>query len=176
MSDQPCEKIGKRGRRPSQDSPFAPPPGVATSPPEVVGASPLDWSAPTLTEVSHLPYSEAKPHLPSVNKESLEGRISVLARLIIEETLWQREGLSKRERCEIALQAIRTLEGTKSAVAVKDDRPEVPKTQEELAHAKDELDKRIATLLAKDKHLRKATDTALQLVAVEREMVKGGEA
>jgi hypothetical protein len=87
-----------------------------------------------------------------VDTLSLDRKITLLARLIIEKVLWDSEGLSKKEKFDSAIRAIQVIEGGKTAIWVKDgDDKNLPKSQQQFFDEKTRIEKRIVSLVDKYK-------------------------
>jgi hypothetical protein len=162
---------------------IAPPVGLKARPPEGVPPSVLDQGLPKLDELADkydnfLAYTED----PNMDKQvlSTERRITLLARLIMESTLWDARGMTKKERYDAAVNAIRILEGSKSNIWVTKEKDEkLPRSQAEFFKAKEASERRMVELLKKyPAHTKELNDNATQVVEAERQLTTGeiGEA
>lgn len=155
---------------------ISPPSGVKKNPPEVGDVVTIfNDSAPTMDEIDHLPQSHLSTALETAQIPHIEKRITLLARLVLEHTLWNPDGLTKKERADIALNAIRTLEGSKSTLWVEDpNEKNLPKNKEALANEKKRIEGRLQQLLQQrgameGKISKKASEDALALMEMEVE-------
>jgi len=154
---------------------LTPPTGVPTSPPDIDNLDSIfNKSAPTLSEIDHLKQNSLSTILEGVNVPHLERRITLLARLVLEDTLWTKDGLTKKERADIALTAIRTLEGSKSTIWLEDpNEKNLPKTAEAMHKEKGIIEARLDALLQSRRGLEKkrkqAAEDATAIIASEIE-------
>ena len=157
----------------------APPSGVSKSPPDDIHPdSILNHAAPTMDEIEHLPQGKLSLFLESANIPHIEKRITLLARLIIENALWHREGLTVKERADLALNAIRTLEGSKSKLWIEDpNEATIPKSSEAMAKEKTRIEERMLELLKEkiaaeeqkaEDNEKSPEEAALKLIGVEK--------
>ena len=167
-------------------SSIKPLPGVPVMPPDVPQDTVLKHSAPKLMEltVGHPdPWSGLAVMAEDADAEvdNVERRITLLARYIMEATLWESAGLSKKERFDAAVSAVRTLEGTKSNVWTKSAKDEnLPASQKKFFEEKKVLEERLVRLVQSRDRLgldkKEAAEVAQQLVAIEKGNVVEGEA
>lgn len=147
--------------------------GVRVDPPDDIHKDSIfNSAAPMISEIEHLDQSMLSTIMESANVAHLEKRITLLARLIIEHTLWNTEGLSKKERADIALNAIRTFEGTKSTLWVQDPNDKnIPKSDQAMQREKVKIEARLERLLKSRTRLSKvgAKDAADATKIVEME-------
>lgn len=125
--------------------------GVPASPPELdpeyIKNSIFNEAAPTLDEVDHLEQKHASILIPSVNPEELERRITLIARMVIEDALWKKGTMSVKEKADLALNAIRTFEGSKSKLWVEDpNERNIPKNREAMEAEKKRIERRVQEL------------------------------
>jgi len=135
-----------------------PPSGVPHRTPDNIHPETIfNGMAPVMDELVGLPPAEARKIVDAIeegDKRVLDERIATLSRLVLEGTLWDTVGLSKKERAEIALSAIRVLEGTKGRLEVTNEvTVRVPTTVAELHKEQDRTNKRLIDYLAQDKAL-----------------------
>lgn len=145
----PVNRDARKGVKPPAGVPKEPPTGVDTS------DSLLAHTAPTLKMVKELTDGDVTQFMDVVNINEVEKRTTLLARLIIEDVLWHAEGLTKKERADIAMKAIATLEGTKN-IWIQDDSDVVPHTEAQLAAEKDKAEKRLEKILERRQKLNTA--------------------
>ncbi len=166
----------KGGRPPNKALPLKPPEGVRVQPPDDVPAdSVLNYTVPTWEIVKAAveagsPPAQADPKKPDAREElsqftkaadveELNKRIGLLARLVMERVLWQSSGLtSLKEQMDVAAAALRSVEGGKSEVWVREG-DEMPKSVEELEKEREAASERLMKLLTerekvKNKKLR----------------------
>ena len=135
---------------PSIDPPM--PEGVILAPPDI---------PTTLPTVGLTSLSEVKGDFRKLEKLALDDtldtlkldrKITLLARLIMEDVLWNSEGLAKKDKFDIAVQAIRVIEGGKQTIwqAASDDKG-LPKSQQQFFAEKERIEKRIVALVDKYK-------------------------
>jgi hypothetical protein len=112
--------------------------------------------------------------------QNVERRITLLARYIMEATLWDAVGLSKKERFDAAVAAVKTLEGSKSNVWVKDPEKhkDLPATQKHFFKEKEEVSERLRRLLKEKDRIDdpQIKATAEQIVQIERGNIPEGDA
>lgn len=131
---------------------IAPPKGVEVKPPDITIDTILNHTAPTLDMVAHVTQNDLTKVIEVVDVVELDKRITLLARLIIEDSLWNSVGLTKKERADIAFNAIKTIEGTKTTLWTRDDRDKnLPRTQEQYEKELRDTETRVRALLAKKK-------------------------
>lgn len=158
---------------------IAPPAGQKPTPPQDVGPSVLDHGKPKLNELEDS-YDNftAMTADPKLDEQVLtaERRITLLARLIMEATLWDSRGMTKKERYDAAVNAIRILEGSKSNIWVAKDKDEkMPRSQAEFFKAKEAAERRMVEMLRKYPELTKdLNEKAVQVVEAEK-MIEVGE-
>lgn len=154
----------------------SPPSGVPINPPDISAKNSIfNSAAPTLSEVDHMEQTALSTIMEGVDIPHLERRITLIARLVLEDTLWSKEGLTKKERAEIALNAIRTLEGSKSTLWVEDPTSKnIPKTTEAMQKEKARIEERLERLLHKRSTLKKVVaEAALEVIEAEGEGSNG---
>jgi len=154
----------------------APPSGVLVEPPVDVGDTILNHSCPTLHNIEHLKQEDLSLLLESADIKTLEQRITLLSRVILEASLWNPTGLTKKERADLALNAIRLFEGTKNTLWVQDEgEAKMPKTMEVLKNEKQAIELRVMTLLEKNKDVQKRRKELLDAAVNHIEVTKGVE-
>lgn len=136
----------------------------------------MNHAAPLLDEIEDLPQSMLSTILENFDQIHVEKRITLLARLIIEDALWNREGLTRKERADIAFNAIRVLEGSKSTLWVQDPNDKnIPKNKEAMAKEKDKIESRLQRLLKSggmiDKAKKQAAADAIKFVEIEKDAI-----
>jgi len=131
--------------------------GVPVQPPDIAPPdSCLAMSAPKWAEIMHMGQSVMDSLIDTVDPRHLERRITLLARIIIEDALWNLEGMTKKERVDAALRAISTFEGAKSKLWVTEgDEKDLPRTEQDYLDEKNRIEKRIVELAKKQKMLPK---------------------
>ena len=146
----------------------APPTGVSKSPPDDIHEdSILNHAAPTIDELDLIKQDQLTQVMESANLPLLEKRITLLARLVIEDALWNKDGLTRKERADIAFNAIRVLEGTKSTLWVEDpNEKNVPKTKEAMMKERKRTEDRLESLLKKKLGIKKVKEVAEAAVEV----------
>lgn len=157
-----------------------PPSGVPVLPPDIPQTTILERAAPRLIELTFNnpdPWVAIEGAAKSSDDEitNLDRRITLLARYIIEATLWDAVGLSKKERFDAAVGAIKTLEGNKSNVWVKDEKDKnIPVTQKQFFKEKQEVSERLIRLLKEKERIDdpEVRAAAVQIITIEGE---GGE-
>ncbi len=92
----------------------------------------------------------------TVDLGDLEERIGLASRIIIEHTLRSRGGMSKKDKCDIALRAITTLEGSKQEVVWRDKRLKAPSrtTTVALKAEKEKVANRLIKVALRNKELQ----------------------
>ncbi len=156
-----------------------PPSGMKADPPDDIDESSiLNVAAPTLDEIAHLPQGMLSTYMENADVAHLEKRITLLSRLIIEAVLWKQEGLTKKERADIALNAIRTFEGSKSTLWVEDpNEKNIPKNRESMQKEKERIEARLQRLLKRRSGLQTKTAEiaadALKHVELQKEETNG---
>jgi len=106
---------------------------------------------------------------PLVNIDDLEMRIGLMARMVLEHYL-RSKSLSPKDRCDIALRAISTLEGSKTEIVWRDNLKKKPKTVDFEVYAKERLIKeaKLEKILLRRKEVK-----VLQAEEALRELNKG---
>jgi len=145
----------------------------AHAPDDIDKTSILNHAAPMLDELDGQKQSLLSTLVECFDQSLIEKRITLLARLIIEDALWNKDGLSRKERADVAFQAIRVLEGSKSTLWVEDpSNKNIPKSTEALAKAKDEVEARLMRLVKNKQALMnikaKAVEDALEVVESDK--------
>ena len=145
-------------------------PTISTNPPDSVPSdSILVSSVPTLAQLEGKVQGDLSKFLDVVDIIELEKRITLLSRLIIEDSLWNKDGLSKKDRIDAAFKAITVIEGSKTTLWTRDERDKgVPKTQVEYAKEKERMEERVRALLSKKHTMKEAVDVAVEVVAIEK--------
>lgn len=116
----------------------------------------MNHSCPTLTNIEkEFKQEDLSVLLEGTDVRTLEQRITILSRLIMEATLWNSVGMSKKERYDAAVNAIRLFEGTKSTLWVHDEgESKMPKTMEVLSKEKKDIESRLRDLLNTNKDVQ----------------------
>ncbi len=159
---------------------------VAKDPPDVAPKnSILQHAAPTLDDVDALTGGDLENMLDIVDIDTVEKRITLLSRLVIEKMLWNKSitingvqinALTAKERADLAIKAIQTLEGTKKTLWVKDEDDEYRnKSKEQIEKEIDASKGRLAKILNEDKKIGEKERTQVLSKVRARVGDKGGE-
>ncbi len=153
---------------------LAPPSPLKANPPDDINKdSILNSAAPTLSEIDHMPQSSLSMIMEFMDIPHVERRITLLARLVIEDALWNSKDLTRKERADFAFNAIRVLEGTKSTLWVEDpSEKNIPKTKEAMLKEKKRTEDRLERLLKnklglKSRKLKEVAEVAVEVVENE---------
>lgn len=106
----------------------------------------------------------------TVDLADLEERIGLASRIIIEHALRVKGGMSAKDKCDIALRAITTLEGSKQEVVWRDKRLKAPsrKTTVALKAEKEKIADRLLKVAMRNKELQIAhAEVALKAMGEE---------
>jgi hypothetical protein len=128
---------------------------VPIDPPDIAPPnSILQYTAPTYDDVHKLTDGDLSQVMNVVEMEEVERRITLIARLIIEKALWNKDKvMSMKERADLAIKAIATIEGTKNRLWIRDDAETMPRSEEELQAEIDASTKRLKKILNEEKRL-----------------------
>jgi len=139
-------------RKPTQASAIVPPKGMEAKPPDDINKdSILNWAAPKYEELTNKEPEILNELVATFDYRLSEQRLSLLAMLVMEHALWSRDGWSKKERFDAASKALQLIKGTKSSIAIDDEREKgVPKDAATLEKEKQRIAARLTTLLAKE--------------------------
>lgn len=160
--------------------------GVPATPLDVPQETILKKGAPKLIELDAAPdpWGSVSAMAATFNYEdeleNVERRIGLISRYIIEASLWDAVGMSKKERFDAALGSIKTLEGSKANIKTQDvgAGKNVPHTQKQLDEEKSAVSSRLRRLIKEkdridDPQIKIAAD---QLVQLEKGDLPRGEA
>lgn len=159
----------RRGRPPQRvvDADVRPDEATARPPDDVDKDSILNWAAPTLDEVGVKDQGVLSDLAVNADQKHLGERIALLSLLIVEHSLWNVDGWSKKERVDAAIKALQLIQGSKLFVRSEEEDKDVPRSREALAAEKERSVKNIEELLQKEKAVtRKVEKAAAENVAV----------
>lgn len=134
---------------------------VPVDPPDVAPPnSILQHTAPTFDDVEVLTGGDLSQVMAVVEMEEVEKRITLISRLIIEKALWnQNKVMTMKERADLAIKAIATIEGTKNRLWVRDEDETMPRSEEAIQAEIDASTERLEKVLSEEKRLKLKAST-----------------
>jgi len=169
----PSPKQPKSPKKPPSKPPWdavrqIKPSQVPIDPPDVAPPnSILQHTAPTFDDVHALTGGDLSQVMAIVEMEEVEKRITLISRLIIEKALWNKDKvMTMKERADLAIKAIATIEGTKNRLWVKDEDEAMPRSEEAIQAEIDASTARLQKILSEEKRLKdKATASDKRRIA-----------
>lgn len=162
---------------PKYNSPLKPPSNIKPDPPKEIQKDTIfDSSAPLLKNLNKNDERSLDRYLYTADIKTIDQRLTLLSRLILEQSLWQspsKDTLSFKERADLALNTIRLLEGTKQNLWIKEEDENEPRTKDELRKEMEEVEKRLIELVGSDKNLKKKAELALKANSLVEENKNG---
>ncbi len=164
---------GLKRRKRKVETALIPPDGVKVQKPDNIEVeTALNWSAPSLAQVEMEGRENLDLFVDAVNVKTVEKRITLLARLIIENSLWNNDEMSAKERHSAAIDSIRLFEG-KGMELWKSDGDDIPKSQEVLHDEMERLAGRVQKLVKMHKDnasvQREMRESAVKIVEAEKQ-------
>ncbi|MCP3907332.1 MAG: hypothetical protein GY712_04875 [Oceanicoccus sp.] len=151
------------------------PANIPPSPPTSIdpAGTIFQHTAPIIDDITagEVDQKDLSRFIDEVDLTEMEKRITLLSRMVLEDALWKKDGLSVKERADLALNAIKVFEGTKTTLWTRDDdMKDKPKDKEAYDRERKRLLKSVAKQL-QEEDLVGIAQTGLELTATEKAML-----